>query len=74
MVVHKHNKNAIEKPYNATCFSRTVIMKQKNTRKGLETVNELFTILPDDKRTTVDYEYYGKLLIASNGIQQALFN
>lgn len=38
----------------------------KEYAKGLETVNELFTILPDDKRTTVDYEYYGKLLIASN--------
>ena len=38
----------------------------KEYAKGLESVNTLFTILPDDKRTAVDYEYYGKLLIASN--------
>ncbi len=38
----------------------------KEYSKGLESVNTLFTILPDDKRTAVDYEYYGKLLIASN--------
>ncbi len=38
----------------------------KEFAKGLESVNTLFNILPDDKRTAVDYEYYGKLLIASN--------
>lgn len=38
----------------------------KEFAKGLESVNTLFNILPDDKRTSVDYEYYGKLLIASN--------
>lgn len=46
----------------------------KEFEKGLNTVNHLFTLLPPDKRTATDMEYYGKLLIKSNrdssGIEQ----
>ena len=42
--------------------------------KGIQTVNHLFVMLPQEKRTATDYEYYGKLLIKSKkdslGIEQ----
>lgn len=37
----------------------------KDYPKGQETVNTLFSLLPEEKRTSVDYEYYGKLMIAT---------
>lgn len=46
----------------------------KEFDKGIQTVNHLFSLLPQEKRTATDYEYYGKLLIKSKkdslGIEQ----
>ncbi len=46
----------------------------KEFEKGIQTVNHLFGLLPPEKRTATDYEYYGKLLLKSKrdslGIEQ----
>lgn len=38
----------------------------KEYAKGLEAAEKVFQIVPEDRHTPKDYEYYGKLLIATN--------
>ena len=38
----------------------------RDTSKGLNTINHLFRIVPPEKRTAKDLEYYGKFLIATD--------
>ena len=38
----------------------------KEYAKGIEAVEKLFSILPEEKRIVNDYEYYGKLMVAAN--------
>lgn len=38
----------------------------KDNEKGLQAVDHLFRVVPQDKRIGKDYEYYGKLLAATN--------
>jgi len=37
----------------------------KECTKGIETVEKLFTIVPENKRIINDYEYYGKLMVCA---------
>lgn len=38
----------------------------KDTANGFKAVEKLFKLLPEDERAPQDYEYYGKLLVATN--------
>lgn len=38
----------------------------KDTVNGFKAVEKLFKLLPEDERAPQDYEYYGKLLVATN--------
>jgi tetratricopeptide (TPR) repeat protein len=41
-------------------------LETKECAKGIETVERLFTLLPENKRIINDYEYYGKLMLCAN--------
>ncbi len=45
----------------AYCYFET-----EDYASGLQTIQKLFDRLPENKRAAYDYEYYGKLLVASN--------
>ncbi|MFM2207202.1 MAG: hypothetical protein RL213_1177 [Bacteroidota bacterium] len=37
----------------------------KEYKKGMEAINKVFSMLPEDRRVSKDFEYYGKLLLAT---------
>lgn len=63
------------------CDSNNILMlriftysyfETKEYDKGLKTVEHLFRLLTQENRTSMDYEYYGKLLGASNSGKDSL--